>query len=59
MPVWLRRFTFSELDTFYKQQKQEMEKAAKGSNTQTAISSTGKANPQAFGSSNTYRASKK
>jgi len=59
MPVWLRRFTFSELDTFYKQQKQEMEKSTKGSNTQTAIDSTGKVNPGAFASSNTYRASKK
>ena len=59
MPVWLRRFTFSELDNFYTKQKQEIEKANKGKTSQTAIDSTGKVNPGAFQSTNTYRASKK
>ena len=30
MPIWLRKFTFSEIDKYYKEEKKHMENAQKG-----------------------------
>ena len=67
MPIWLRKYTFSQINEFYEKEAKAYENASQGSNTQTAIDTDGKINPQAFQQSNapknklTYstRASKK
>jgi len=51
MPIWLRKFTFSEIDTYYKEEKKAIEdanKGKKGGNTKTLISSDGKVNTPEF-----------
>jgi len=67
MPIWLRKYTFFQLNEFYEKEAKAYNNASKGSNTQTAIDTDGKVNPQAFHENNvverkpTYstRASKK
>jgi len=34
MPIWLRKFTFNKLKTFYEEKDSAQKKAAKGNNTQ-------------------------
>jgi len=48
MPIWLRKYTFSQLNEFYEKEAKAYDNASKGSNTQTAIDTDGKVNPQAF-----------
>lgn len=48
MPIWLRKYTYSQINEFYEKQAKSYEDASKGSNTQTAIDTDGKVNPQAF-----------
>ncbi len=49
MPIWLRNFTFLQIQTFYKKESESLEKAKqKSKNQTTAISSDGKINPSAF-----------
>jgi len=48
MPIWLRKYTFFQLNEFYEKQAKSYEDASKRSNTQTAIDTDGKVNPQAF-----------
>ncbi len=40
MPIWLRRFTFSEIQKYYNEEKQAYEN--KGDGTKTVIDSDGK-----------------
>lgn len=47
MPIWLRKFTFSQLQKYYDEQNEAAEKAQSGSKT-TAIDSSGKVNVPAF-----------
>jgi hypothetical protein len=47
MPIWLRRFTFSQIQKFYSDENETIEKAQNGSKT-TAIDSSGKVNTPAF-----------
>ena len=42
MPVWLRKFTFHKIQDFYAKEAEAAESAQKGSNTVTAIDSSGK-----------------
>ena len=42
MPIWLRRFTFSKIQEYYAKEAEAMDSANKGSNTVTAIDSSGK-----------------
>ena len=44
MPVWLRKFTFKEINDFYTEQNKEYEKATNQGST-TVMDSTGKVNP--------------
>ena len=47
MPVWLRRFTFKEIQGFYEEEKAQYDKAtSKG--TSTLIDSSGKVNKSQF-----------
>ena len=34
MPIWLRKFTFNKLNSFYDEQKEANKKSSKGNNTQ-------------------------
>lgn len=40
MPIWLRRFTFSEIQKYYDEEKQAYE--SKGDGTKTIVDSDGK-----------------
>ena len=49
MPIWLRKFTFSEIDKYYKEEAKAMENAQKGGKgTKTLVSSDGKVNTPEF-----------
>ena len=49
MPIWLRKFTFSEIEKFYNDEKDQYEKARKGSkNNKTLIDKDGKVNTPEF-----------
>tara|TARA_R110002020_G_scaffold180425_1_gene374790 strand:+ start:400 stop:702 length:303 start_codon:yes stop_codon:yes gene_type:complete len=49
MPIWLRKFTFHEINEFYKKENEQHEKAqSKNSNQRTAIPKNGKVSPPNF-----------
>tara|TARA_R110000772_G_C13200040_1_gene429939 strand:+ start:775 stop:966 length:192 start_codon:yes stop_codon:yes gene_type:complete len=49
MPIWLRKYTFSEISKFYEEEKQQHENASKGNKGQKSlIDSSGKVNAPAF-----------
>lgn len=48
MPIWLRRFTFSKIEDFYRQEAEHTEKASKGGNTTTLMDSSGNTDKNAF-----------
>lgn len=41
MPIWLRNYTFKELNDFYESESKAYEKATKGDNSQTMVDSSG------------------
>lgn len=41
MPLWLRNYTFTQLNEFYDAESKAYEKATKGENTQTMVDSSG------------------
>ena len=47
MPVWLRKFTFNEINKFYQEEKEEYEKSTSGNKT-VAVDPSGKVNTPAF-----------
>lgn len=47
MPIWLRKFTFHEIKTFYDEEKAEYEKSTSGNKT-TLIDSSGNINVPEF-----------
>ncbi len=48
MPVWLRKFTFSEIENHFKEERQAYEDAKKGKNQTTLVDSSGKVNAPEF-----------
>ncbi len=48
MPVWLRKFTFNEIKTYYDEEKKEYDKAKEGKGRQTLVSPDGKINTPEF-----------
>ncbi len=48
MPVWLRKFTFSEIDNYNKEQNKKYKEAQEGKGKQTLVSSDGKINAPEF-----------
>ena len=51
MTIWLRRFTWSEMDSYYKDEAkaiEEAKKGKKGGNTKTLVDSSGKVNTPEF-----------
>jgi len=41
MPIWLRRFTFNKIQSFYSEEKEAYENQSKGGGKQTVINSDG------------------
>jgi|TARA_R110000764_G_scaffold127020_1_gene214738 hypothetical protein len=49
MPIWLRKFTYSEITDFYDEEKKKAENAGKGgSSDKNLVNSDGKVNTPAF-----------
>ena len=48
MPVWLRKFTFSEIQTYYEEENKAYDKAKEGKGKQTLVSPEGKINAPEF-----------
>ena len=50
LPIWLRKFTFSEIKTFYDEEQKEYNKQSSGKNkgNQTLVDSDGKINTPEF-----------
>ena len=56
MPIWLRKFTFDQINAFYsKKQQQQQEQQSKNSNAKTIIDSTGKVKAPEFLKAPTYK----
>lgn len=48
MPLWLRNFTFKELNDFYDSESKAYEQATKGDNSQTMVDSSGMVKAPSF-----------
>jgi hypothetical protein len=48
MPIWLRKFTFSEIDNYYKEENKKAKEAYEGKGKQTLVNSDGKINAPEF-----------
>lgn len=49
MPIWLRKFTWSEIDKYYKEEAESIENAKTGGKgNKTLVSPNGKVNTPAF-----------
>ena len=60
LPVWLRRFTFSEINNHYEAEKKEYEKASEGKGKQTLVNSDGRINtPEFMKASKQYKQAEK
>ena len=56
MPIWLRKFTFDQINAFYsKKQQQQQEQQSKNPNQKTVIDSTGKVKAPEFLKAPTYK----
>lgn len=47
MPIWLRKFTFHEINSFYQEEAKSYEKSSSGGKT-NLVDSSGKVNTPAF-----------
>ncbi len=48
MPIWLRKFTFKELETYYSDQKETMENQSLAQNQTSLVNTDGNINAPAF-----------
>jgi len=48
MPIWLRKFTFSEIKKWYDEEKKVNETSSKGKNQTSLVNPDGKVNVPAF-----------
>jgi len=48
MPIWLRKFTFSEIDNFYKKEDAAIKAAQSTKGTKNMVDADGKVNTPAF-----------
>lgn len=48
MPIWLRKFTFSEIQTHFDEEKKAIENKSKSSGTKNLINSDGTVNTPEF-----------
>ncbi len=48
MPLWLRKFTFHQINEFYKEENENFEKASKSKGQSNVIDSEGKVNTPDF-----------
>lgn len=54
MPTWLRKFTFNQINNFYQQQKESMEKS-QGGNTTNVVDTSGNVDKATFMKNSPYR----
>jgi len=55
MPIWLRNFTFKEIDDYYKKESEALNKAKQGKDQQTIIDPSGKITPPQFQKKTSYK----
>ena len=55
MPIWLRKYTFSEIKKHYEEEKKVIEDAKKGKDQQTVIDPSGKITPPQFKQKTSYK----
>ena len=48
MPIWLRKFTFKEIQDFYSEEKKQHDASTKGKGQSTLVNKDGKVNAPAF-----------
>jgi hypothetical protein len=48
MPIWLRRFTFNQIQEHYRNEKQQMDEARNGGKSKSLIDSSGNVNAPEF-----------
>jgi len=48
MPIWLRKFTFKKISTFYSDQKEEIENQSLSKNKTSLVNTDGTVNTPAF-----------
>ena len=48
MPIWLRKFTFSEIKNYHEEQAESLEKASTKSNTKSLVNKDGTVNAPDF-----------
>lgn len=48
MPIWLRKFTFKEIQDFYFEEKKQHDASTKGKGQSTLVNKDGKVNAPAF-----------
>ena len=55
MPIWLRKFTFNEIDEYNKDQNKKAEAARKGKGKKSMIDSSGQVNRPTFKNKSSYK----
>ena len=55
MPIWLRKFTFNQINAFYTKKQQHQEQKSKNPNQKTIIDPTGKVKAPEFLKAPTYK----
>ena len=55
MPIWLRKFTFNEIDKYNKDQNKKAEAARKGKGKKSMIDSSGQVNRPTFKNKSSYK----
>ncbi len=55
MPIWLRKFTFHEINEYNKNQNKKAEEARKGKGKKSMVDSSGKVNRPTFQNKSSYK----
>jgi len=55
MPIWLRKFTFHEINEYNKNQNKKAEEASKGKGKKSMVDSSGKVNRPTFQNKSSYK----
>tara|TARA_B100000287_G_scaffold390375_1_gene401200 strand:+ start:725 stop:892 length:168 start_codon:yes stop_codon:yes gene_type:complete len=55
MPIWLRKFTFKQIDDYIKEQNKKVAAANKSGGKQNILSSSGKIKPPNFARKTKYK----
>ena len=55
MPIWLRKFTFHEINEYNKNQHKKAEEASKGKGKKSMVDSSGQVNRPQFKNKSSYK----